>query len=27
MPFLFPNSSISHTPDVDINFGIGDPFS
>jgi len=24
MPFLFPNSSISHTPDVDINFGIGD---
>jgi hypothetical protein len=24
MPFLFPNSSISHTPDVDINFGVGD---
>ena len=24
MPFLFPNSSISHTPDVDINFGLGD---
>ena len=24
MPFLFPNSSISHTPDVDINFGLGE---
>jgi hypothetical protein len=24
MPFLFPNSSITHTPDVDINFGLGD---
>jgi hypothetical protein len=24
MPFLFPNSSITHTPDLDINFGIGD---
>lgn len=24
MPFLYPNSSISHTPDVDINFGLGD---
>lgn len=24
MPFLFSNHSVSHTPDVDINFGIGD---
>jgi len=24
MPFLFSNQSVSHTPDVDINFGIGD---
>jgi hypothetical protein len=24
MPFLYSNQSISHTPDVDINFGIGD---
>jgi hypothetical protein len=24
MPFLYSNQSVSHTPDVDINFGIGD---
>lgn len=24
MPFLYSNNSLSHTPDVDINFGIGD---
>jgi hypothetical protein len=24
MPFLFDDQSISHTPDVDINFGLGD---
>jgi hypothetical protein len=24
MPFLYPNESIAHTPDVDINFGLGD---
>ncbi len=24
MPFLFSGSSITHTPDVDINFGLGD---
>ena len=24
MPFYFSGSSVSHTPDVDINFGIGD---
>jgi hypothetical protein len=24
MPFYFSNQSVSHTPDVDINFGIGD---
>ena len=24
MPFLYSNNSISHTPDVDINFGIGE---
>ena len=24
MPFLFPGQSVSHTPDVDINFGAGD---
>src|SRR6202050_5176527 len=24
MPFLYPDSSITHTPDVDINFGLGD---
>jgi hypothetical protein len=24
MPFLFSDQSVSHTPDVDINFGIGD---
>jgi hypothetical protein len=24
MPFLHPDSSIAHTPDVDINFGLGD---
>jgi hypothetical protein len=24
MPFLYSNQSISHVPDVDINFGIGD---
>jgi hypothetical protein len=24
MPFLFPDHSIAHTPDVDINFGLGD---
>jgi len=24
MPFLFRGQSISHTPDVDINFGVGD---
>lgn len=24
MPFFYSNSSVSHTPDVDINFGIGD---
>src|SRR5277367_6572953 len=24
MPFYFSGSSLSHTPDVDINFGIGD---
>jgi len=24
MPFLYPDSSITHTPDVDINFGVGD---
>ena len=24
MPFLYPGHSIAHTPDVDINFGIGD---
>ncbi len=23
-PFLYPNQSITHTPDVDINFGLGD---
>src|SRR5271155_4369964 len=23
MPFFYSNSSVSHTPDVDINFGIG----
>jgi hypothetical protein len=24
MPFLYSNQSVSHTPDVDINFGVGD---
>jgi hypothetical protein len=24
MPFLYPNQSVTHTPDVDINFGLGD---
>jgi len=24
MPFLYPDHSIAHTPDVDINFGLGD---
>jgi hypothetical protein len=24
MPFLYPNASTTHTPDVDINFGLGD---
>jgi len=24
MPFLYSNQSISHTPDVDVNFGLGD---
>lgn len=24
MPFLYPNHSVTHTPDVDINFGVGD---
>jgi hypothetical protein len=24
MPFYYSNSSVSHTPDVDINFGVGD---
>jgi hypothetical protein len=24
MPFFYSNNSVSHTPDVDINFGIGD---
>jgi hypothetical protein len=24
MPFLYAHQSVSHTPDVDINFGIGD---
>jgi hypothetical protein len=24
MPFFFSNQSVSHTPDVDINFGVGD---
>ena len=24
MPFLYPNTSVTHTPDVDINFGLGD---
>ena len=24
MPFLYSNQSVSHIPDVDINFGIGD---
>jgi hypothetical protein len=24
MPFFYSNQSVSHTPDVDINFGIGD---
>jgi hypothetical protein len=24
MPFLYNNQSVSHTPDVDINFGVGD---
>ncbi len=24
MPFLYSNHSVSHTPDVDINFGVGD---
>ncbi len=24
MPFFFSNQSVSHTPDVDINFGLGD---
>jgi hypothetical protein len=24
MPFYYPNTSVSHVPDVDINFGVGD---
>ena len=24
MPFFYSNQSVSHTPDVDINFGVGD---
>jgi len=24
MPFLYSNQSVSHTPDIDINFGVGD---
>jgi len=24
MPFLYNKQSITHTPDVDINFGLGD---
>ena len=24
MPFLYPDHSVAHTPDVDINFGLGD---
>jgi hypothetical protein len=24
MPFYYSNQSVSHTPDVDINFGLGD---
>ena len=24
MPFLYQGQSVSHTPDVDINFGVGD---
>ena len=24
MPFFYSNQSVSHTPDVDINFGVGE---